>query len=403
MKTKAFWLALPALCVSLLLAGTPAFAAESKPAAQSKPAPGLEAAQTISTVTGVAISPLLGVGAVGAYQYYKAPPAQRARLNWYAHPWFWVPALILVVLIGIKDIAGTALPAALKKPFDVLETIENKISGLIAAGAFIPLIVSIFPDAAPAGDQAWSGASGFATINGATIGNALMVPLALCVFVVVWLASHAINILILISPFTLVDTALKAFRLSLLSLVTLTAFTNPYAGAIFSVCIIVVAYFVSGWSLRLTVFGSVYVWDFLTFRRTRFQPAPGANWMFTARKLEQVPIRTYGKLSRDGQGRFCFVYRPWLVLPARTLTLPAGRYAVGRGLFYPELSLLQEDKTRSMLVLPPRFQTHEDALARVYEIGEVRDIGLRKGLSAMWAWMKRLVGGGQQEVVAAAA
>src|SRR5262249_24195941 len=32
----------------------------------AKPTPGVEAAQAISTITGVAISPLLGVGAVGA-------------------------------------------------------------------------------------------------------------------------------------------------------------------------------------------------------------------------------------------------------------------------------------------------------------------------------------------------
>src|SRR5262245_38606238 len=62
----------------------------------AKPTPGVEAAQAISTITGVAISPLLGVGAVGAVKYYRTPEAARGRLPWFAQPWFFVPALVLV-------------------------------------------------------------------------------------------------------------------------------------------------------------------------------------------------------------------------------------------------------------------------------------------------------------------
>ena len=109
-----------------------------------KSTPGLEAAQAISTITGVAISPLLGVGAVGVMKYFKTPPDKRAKLPWYAQPWFWGPALLLVALAFVKDTFGTALPTAAKKPFDVAEAIENKISGLVAAGAFVPLIAMIF-------------------------------------------------------------------------------------------------------------------------------------------------------------------------------------------------------------------------------------------------------------------
>jgi hypothetical protein len=42
--------------------------------------------------------------------------------------------------------------------------------------------------------------------------NALMVPIAMAAFFIVFLASNAINILILLSPFTTVDAALKGFR-----------------------------------------------------------------------------------------------------------------------------------------------------------------------------------------------
>ena len=65
----------------------------SSATAKTPPPPGVGIAQTLSTITGVAISPLLGVSAVGCYQYCKAETdEQRAKLPWFASPVFWVPA-----------------------------------------------------------------------------------------------------------------------------------------------------------------------------------------------------------------------------------------------------------------------------------------------------------------------
>jgi len=48
------------------------------------------------------------------------------------------PALLVLGIIAAKDILGAAAPTALKKPFDVAEAIENKLSGLVAAGLSFP-------------------------------------------------------------------------------------------------------------------------------------------------------------------------------------------------------------------------------------------------------------------------
>src|SRR6185436_16468781 len=96
-------------------------------------------------------------------------------------------------------------------------------------------------------------------------------------------------------------------------------------------------YFIAGWSFRLSHFGLVFIWDFFTGRSHRFKPDAVTNKMFLAHKLTKVPARTYGKLCRDGQGKLILQYRPWLVLPERTLELPAGQYETGRGLFYSEI------------------------------------------------------------------
>src|SRR6202142_4695472 len=188
------------LGLSLLTAraGTP-----TAPAPVDKNSPGQEIAQTISLITGVAISPLMGVGAVGAWQYFNAKtPEKKAKLPWFANPMFWVPALLLVAACFVKDSAGVALPAVLKKPFDVAETIEHKISGLVAPGAFVPIAASIFHSSSGSRAGAGVSAAGLARLDLSWLYNSLMVPVAMVAFFIVFLASNAINILILLSPFT---------------------------------------------------------------------------------------------------------------------------------------------------------------------------------------------------------
>ena len=350
--------------------------------------PGADLARAISEITGVAISPLLGVSAIGAWKYFHAQtPQQRARLPWFAHPWFWIPAFVLVTACFLKDTVGITAPTLLKKPLDVADAIEHKISGLIAAGAFVPLVISVFPRSEPA--AAWQSSTGFlAAIDLSWLGNGLLVPVAMLAFFMVLLASNAINVLILLSPFTVVDTALKGFRLLVLLTVTATAFVNPWLGAVWALLIIGIAYFIAGWSFRLSHFGLVFVWEFVTLRRTRFQPDRSANRMFLACELDQVPARSYGKLLRDERGNLVLKYHPWLVLPERTLVLPEGQYAVARGLFYSQIMRVEGQGMTAALLLPPRYGGHEEQLVSIYGLAGVRVAGLR----AAFRWLKDLLG-----------
>jgi hypothetical protein len=378
------------LILALLLGATTSHAAEK---AQANI--GTEAAKTLSTITGVAISPLLGVGAVGAYDWWTTPEEKRANLHWYAQPYFWIPALLLVALVAAKDIFGTAAPTALKKPFDVAEALENKVSGMVAAGTFIPFMVTIFPKSVDQTSAALSQA-GFAAISLGDVGNWLLVPFAIAIFLVVWLASHAINILILISPFTTVDAALKSMRMSVLGLVTVTAWINPWIGALFSALVVLFAWMISGWAFRLLVLGSVFSWDFFTFRRHRFLPVANGNWIFAAREMGEMPIRTYGRLFSDMSGKRTFQFRPWLVMPKQTMELPPGDYAVGEGLFYPEVMRVEGEEEKTMFICPPRYKGHEADLAKACTIADIRDVGLRKGIKSIGRALKSLFGLGQQ-------
>ena len=384
MKTLKFLL-VAALLATLL----PPASAQAAAAKNIDPNPaGKKVCETVSMITGVAISPLLGVGAVGMWQDMKAKtPEEKAQLPWFANKLFYIPALLLVGACFLKDTAGIAIPGALKKPFDVAETAEHKISGLVATAAFVPIAAAIFH--APDHAGASLAAGGLAAIDLHWIYNALMIPVAMAAFFIVFLASNAINVLILLSPFSTVDAALKAIRAGLLATVAGTSFANPWMGAAWALMVILFAYLIAGWSFRLSHFGAVFVWDFFTARKRRFQPEATANRMFLGTKIQTVPTRTYGRLIRAEGGELVFNYRPWLVLPPRTLVLPAGKYEAGRGIFYSEILRAEGDAAKTVILLPPRYLGHEAEISKIYNLAGVRDVGIR----AAWAWFKSLFTG----------
>ncbi len=392
MKKMAFTLMVFIAAAAFLCPLTASATVQAQVSTKIPPPPGVQIAQTLSTITGVAISPLLGVSAVGCYQYYKAKTdVEKAKLPWFANPLFWGTAFCIIGLCFVKDTYGVVLPTVVKKPFDAIETVEHKISGLVATGAFVPIMVNIIHEANSTGGQPTVSLSsiGLATMDFHWLYDVLVTPVAMSAFFIVFLASNAINILILLSPFTTVDSALKAFRTTILASVAGSAYINPWLGAAWALIILIISYFIAGWSFRLSHFGLVFVWEFFTIGKRRFKPDAKENNLFLGRKTQKVPTRTFGRLSRNEQGELVFNYHPWLVLPHRTLVLPAGNYETGRGLFYSEIIRVEADSTRTVFLLPPQYRGHEEEIAKIYHFTGTRDVGLR----AAWAWFKSLFSG----------
>lgn len=186
-----------------------------------------------------------------------------------------------------------------------------------------------------------------------------------------------------------IDAALKGARTALLGLITITATLNPWLSAILSLVVIVIAYFVAGWAFRLTIFGSVFSWEFLTGRKKRFAPDQSENKLFSGAQLtkDNVPVRTYGRLvNRSQNGKLLFAYKPWLILAERTVTVSLSSPSVGKGFFFSTI----RDGDRTVFILPPRYRGHEDAVVRIYHLsGGVQDAGLLKA----WGSIKELFGG----------
>jgi hypothetical protein len=403
------FLPLVIVVLTLSIIATPfalaASSAQLVPAYNKDRSPAAPIAGALSTITGIAISPLLGTGVYGAYQWWKAKDAAaRQALPWYAQAGFWMPALLIVGICAAKDAFGAVIPPGWKKPLDVLEAIENKATGLVAAGAVVPFTMAamskLLVGTTTSTTEMMPTGLAMLPLGAMDVSwflNVITIPVGVAIFLVVWLGSHAINVLILLSPWGAIDAALKSARTGLLAVLTITSTLNPWVGAGLSVAIIIFAYFVAGWAGRLTVFGSVFCWDFLTRRRLRFEPRENNNKMFAGGNLPGVPTRAYGRLVKQSTGNYEFVYQlwPWKPIVAAAVPASAEALAVGRGLFF---STIIESETQTLFLLPPRYRGSEDKIAEVYAMGGgVRDAGLRKA----WGVFRELFGGvaGRAQVV----
>jgi hypothetical protein len=365
---------------------------------------GEELARTVTVATGVPISPLLGVSALGALRWWHTSESGRASLPWYARPWFWGSGLFLVFLFAANTTIGSLVPG-LKKPMDFVEEHENKLSALLAT----PIVLLEIHRLLVAGGAisarlpavgATPAAPGLAALTGgAALGDAagiLLGALYVVVFFVVFLAFHAIQVLIALSPSALLDLLLRGFRLAMMAVAAAAAGLHPYVGALWGLLVLAVCWLVAGWSFRLTVFGTVCSWEFLSGRDGRSDPRHEPLAAFSGRGLEGVPVRSLGRLEAGGEGGWTFRWRPWLILPARLVTLgPVAGLALLRGAVSPLLVRTGPVREATLARFPPRFRRREQELAARMGVAEVRDGRVVRGLKATWRWLRSLVAGGE--------
>jgi len=366
---------------------------------------GQRIAHAAATVTGTAISPLLGVSVLGAFTYAKTPEAERAALPFYCSPFFWIPMGILVTLVLLKDTMGSAIPL-LKKPLDALEVlVVNKAAllfavlpvvwheaSLVAGGS--PAVVSpslISPVAYVAG---WFGTETFGGIS-----TALIFAIGTAVGFVVWLAGHAVDVFALLSPIPLLDVLLKGFRVAVYGVIAVVTAISLKAGFVCALLVIGVSLLCFWWAFRLALFGSIFAWDLLRsriFRRRRDACVGGEVLGFSAYRFGGLRKRSFGALRRSVDGKLEFHHRPVGIGFSNVVRLEdAGNYEVGRGFFFPCLLAPARDgrNYRFLFRLLPRYTGCEEEICRLLHLGGVRDLRIPSEVRAAWGWLSGLVVG----------
>ena len=363
--------------------------------------PGVLLSEGISKVTGVAISPLLGVSGVGAWQYFRTPKNLRDQLPWFCHPIAWGIGAGILLLCFLKDALGTALPAFLKKPFDVVEVFEDKLSAVLAVSTVVPFTAMqianqlgnpvLEPTTALTQIESGTLASAVPSILGQTGNNFVVIPVLLLSFGVVWLLSHALTVLILLSPFPALDALLKAIRLGFLALLTVVSLINPIIGAILCLGIIAIAAWLAPRSFRICFFGSVMSIDFLSSLAIKSKIPTETKGFLARPDGNNLPVRAYGTLQTEDDGSVSFRSRRFFFGPVRSFSL-ANPIIITKGILFPSIVTPKPAETgyHEVIHLLPKYRHHIKKIASTLKVSEVLDPTAIRGLKTMKSWLQSL-------------
>ena len=353
-------------------------------------------ADEISRITGCAISPILGISVLGAYTYYATPPGERDTVPWHASPKFWAPLLVILFGIILKDSAKVAIPKVILVPLDAIETLLEKNTSAVLA--LIVLLTSVtgsgleqlhlsappagvlFPSAVHA--AAGTGSQAVAPVSGA-MEPVLISVVVIVVFINVWVVSQALNFLILLSPFSSIDLLLTLWKNCIVALLLGAYLVHPYAGLLFSLCVIFLSAFLFSRSFRFVVFGTLMALDILRRKKCGFDPGSETIKAFAGADLEDVPSMSYGTLGNVNHA-LRFTYRPWLIFPARHHHVPAPpeAYHVGTGMLSPVI--VREGKKpgqyATLCRLRPLYASREHTVVQILGLAGVRDLAFGRSV-----------------------
>ena len=357
----------------------------------------------LASVTSTAISPLLGVCALGAWQYYHTPKEQRDRLPLIQKPKFWIPIVLLLVLIFIKDTCGGFAPL-IKKPLDAAEVLfVNHAALVLVAFPFVLNQVSRVM-----GFTSWktllscllSGPVVYAATpetgglqHAVSLATALLyTAVGVAVTFVVWLVGHAFDVLAMISPFPFLDFLLKAVRNAVFAVLAITALLSPHLGLLLSLAVILVSILIFGWALRMAFFGVVFAWSLLRvlLMEAREKVERGDRVKAFTARAGKLPRRTYGHLSLAEDGTLLFCYRRLLVGPQSTLKVGrSGSFSVAQGIFFPSVIEPIESTSKHQVTfrLLPTYRGAEESIRACLALAQVRDLRWTKGLRSFWKFV----------------
>jgi hypothetical protein len=369
----------------------PSATSASSPA-PTAPSPGgtTSAAEAVSATTGLAISPLFGMGALGAWHWWKAPEQEREKLPWHNHPGFWLPALLVVILLAAKEPVLYFLPGA-KKPLDLLEVLENKASALVAAPLILHLAEKAFGTTGGDGTSANLVLAGFDFGTTAAIAFGAFALLSL--FFCVWLSSHAINMLILISPSATLDMLMRGFRTMVLGIVAGSALLNPWVGLVVALGVLYLAIRCFGWAWRLLFYGSTLAYDLVVRHKSSAPPEGGRVRAFLKHPRGGLPRRSRGWLFLGPTGELTFQGSPLPWLAKVELVFPARSTRLVRTLTGPDLHLEGETPIPLAVVsLPPRFNGSEETLGQFFGIDATTEHPAARNWQAAMRWLGETLG-----------
>ena len=360
----------------------------SPPPNQNAEGRATEITTAINKITGLAINPLLMLIVIGVHDYYW--PTAGKTLPLYANPWFWGSLCALFATIfGLRLL--TPLFPGTGKILKGFILVEQKIMGLLAAGLFIPTIASTLENAGfTSNNHDQVAAAGFFGTTGYVVAGLL-------IYSVVWVVSHVIDSLVLLSPFALIDATLLTMRTTLLAILGVAYWIEPAFSAGICCLLIVICFLIAGWCIRINILASTFAFDLLTLRCKWMRPNQWPIRVFITGKSGLAPTRTRGLLEHDPDGlrvRWRRFYWPI----KRSTVLHRGSAKLVRGVVWSELYAESSPKVLVTLILPPRYFNHDQWITEHLEI-PAENGTIRRGVAGVVDFFRNIWSAGSKKHV----
>lgn len=222
--------------------------------------------------------------------------------------------------------------------------------------------------------------------------------LAVIGFAVVWIVSHTINVLIVLSPFGFIDAILERGKLSLLSLIGVPYLLSPLLAALLALIIIAVCAYLASSAFRLSFYVSVLSADYLRSIFWKSKPDPERIRCFLAKRgNKRLKVRTLGRVASAASGSAVFRSRRFFVGDWRSVKLPVnGTLYVTNGFLFPTLQAATHETGRAetLLHLLPR----SESVAGILEV-EFRETPTLRGFTATKIWLTEFLKAGRGRAI----
>ena len=317
-------------------------------------------------ITATGLSPLMVISIASPVVYFLTEPDRREGLIFLYQPWFFIPIILITLLMAFKDTVLT-FASYLKMPLDILGILFHLVGFLLGFR-----LIYHFLDI-----DLGSG--------GGPLGTILMIAIIVLMFAFytsVWVMSNVFEVLILINPFPLVDTFLRISRIGVLLVMYAACWIHPALGGVIALPILILSLVTFERSLRTMLLGLRLATDVFLFRSDQVEQDAKQLSAF-ASLGGTLPWMTLGKLIKQDEN-WAFAYRRFSIGPTHSIRIPTGPYIIARGSLFPGL-LIQTDKGAQLVLrFPASYRGREEDLAEVFQAVEIQDF--RLGTMALTAW-----------------
>lgn len=320
--------------------------------------------EALTRITGTAIYPVFGLAFLGAYDHINGIDV------WYATPFLYVPLIGIMLIDVLKNTFGLAF-GPLKKVADLALQLLDVINANLGLFMSIGIAMNTLQKPVEAGASALLNVV-FPTAHAAsmvsaetTIGGLLLMIIAgvlgAIIYFVIWVTMQSFALLILLSPFNVLDSILRSLQLCAVTVMGVAFLIFPPL-AVFIACVyILISVYLFRFCWSHLVFSTKILFDYLFARGQGEVDLEQGIPCFSGHGLQGCYPRTSGKLVRRGT-QLLFVSSSMIGAGAE-YEIDTASLSVHEGAIFGTLVVDAQDDDVILVMLTPQMNGQEETLA----------------------------------------